>query len=125
MRTAARLTGRVWAQLGCGLVMVATVVVAASLPLLTPRTAMFTQVGVPIYRAAPDGWGCHLFGLCRGQDLPVAATPIYRSTDVDERVVVDCALGNYVKLSAPVTGWTARGDVAPTSAPMECYAGQF
>lgn len=125
MPTAPRLTGRLLVQLGCALVMVATVAAAAALPFLTVRDAAFAQVGAPVYRTAPDGWDCHLLGICRDPKLPVADVAIYRSTHIGERVIVDCVLGNYVKLSAPVIGWAERRDVLPAGEPTRCYAGQF
>lgn len=125
MTTAPRLTSRLLTQLGCAVLMAATMAAAAALPFLSVRGAAFAQVGVPVYRDAPDGWDCHLLGFCHDPQQPVTDIPIYRSTHTREHVVVDCELGNYVKLSAPVIGWAARRDVLPAGEPIRCYAGQF
>jgi hypothetical protein len=105
--------------------MVATVAAAAALPFLHRPGCRVHPGRLAGSRTAPDGRDCHLLGLCRDPKLPVGDVPIYRSTRTLEHVVVDCALGNYVKLSAPVIGWAEHRDVLSAGEPTGCYAGPF
>lgn len=114
-------------RLLCAVLAVTTVVLAAALPALTARTGHFTRSEVPVWVEPVDGWGCHLLGDCRDSNLrtPGPGSDQLLHAATGRTVLVECALGDFYKISRPLPGWVPAPTVHTTADPLGCHAGEF